>query len=50
MVVATMVVVMFGRMFRYDDVSRLLWRNVLFVEAMIEFKISFDKRNNVKLC
>ncbi len=32
LVVATMVVVMFGGMCRYDDASCLLWRNVRFLE------------------
>ena len=39
LVVATMVVVMFGEMYRYDDASGLLWRNVRFVEDMSGFEI-----------
>ena len=34
-----MVVVMFGEMYRYDDASGLLWRNVRFVEDMSGFEI-----------
>ncbi len=44
LVVATMAVVMFGGMRRYDDASCLLWRNVRFVEDGSGFEITFDKR------
>ncbi len=40
LLVATLAVVMF----RYDNASVLLWRNVRFVEDGSGFEISFDKR------
>jgi hypothetical protein len=48
LVVATMTVVMFGGMCRYDDASCLLWRNVRFVEDGSGFEITFDKRKNAQ--
>jgi hypothetical protein len=50
MVVATMAVVMFGGMCRYDDASGLRWKNVRFVEDGSGFEIAFDKRKNAQLC
>ncbi len=48
MVVATMSVVMFGGMCRYDDASGLLWKNVRFVEDGGGFEITFDKCKNAQ--
>ncbi len=46
LVVATIALVIFGGMCRYDDASGLLWRNVRFVEDGSGFKVPFDKRKN----
>jgi len=46
MVVATMVVVMLGAMCRYNDVSRLRWRNVKIEDDKSCFHITFEKRKN----
>ena len=46
LVVATMVVVMFGVMCHYDDVSRFRWRNVKFDAGYQCFHIEFEKRKN----
>ena len=46
--VATMAVVMFGVMCRYDDASGLQWRNIRFVEDGSGFEINFDKRKNAQ--
>jgi hypothetical protein len=46
LVVATMAVVMFGGMCRYDDARGLQWRNIRFVEEWSGFEITFDKRKN----
>ncbi len=43
-----MAVVIFGGMCRYDDVSRLRWRNVQFEPGGISFHLSFEKRKNVQ--
>ncbi len=48
LVVATMVVVMFGGMCRYDDAPRLLWRNVRFLEDGSGFEIIFEIRKNAQ--
>ncbi len=48
LVVATMALVMFGGMCRYDDASGLLWRNVRFGEDGSAFEITFDKRKNAQ--
>ncbi len=48
LVVASMAVVMFGGMCRYDDASRLRWRNVEFEPNRISFHISFDKRKSAQ--
>jgi integrase len=48
LVVATMAVVMFGGMCRYDDASGLQWKNVRFVEDGSGFEITFDKRKNAQ--
>ena len=45
-VVATMAVVMFIGMYRYDDESGVLWRNVRFVDDGRGFELSFDKLKN----
>ena len=42
--VATMVVVMFGGMCRYDDASGLMWRNIRFEADGSAFEITFDKQ------
>ncbi len=44
LVVATIAVVMFGGMCRYDDVSRLLWRTVRFLEN----RSGFEFRNHFR--
>ena len=46
LVFATMPVVMFGGMCRYDDASRLLWRNFRFLEERSGYEIPIDKRKN----
>ncbi len=46
LVMATMAVIMFGRMCRYDDASRLMWRNIRFEADGSAFEITFDKRKN----
>jgi integrase len=46
LVVATIVVVMFGGMCRYDDASGLVWRNIRLVADGGAFEITFDKRKN----
>ena len=48
LVVATMAVVMFGGMCRYDDASGLLWRNIRFEADGSAFEITFDKRKNAQ--
>ena len=48
LVVATMAIVMFGGMCRYDDASGLLWRNVRFVPDGSGFELTFDKRKNAQ--
>jgi hypothetical protein len=46
LVVASMAVLMFGAMCRYDDASGLRWRNLRFVEDGSGFEITFEKRKN----
>ena len=46
LVVATISVVMFGAMCRYDDASGLMWRNIRFEADGSAFEITFDKRKN----
>jgi len=46
LVVATMVVVRFGAMCRYDDVSHLRWWNIKFDAGYRCDHIEFEKRNN----
>ncbi len=46
LVVASIAVIMFGAMCRYDDASGLKWRNIRFVEDGSEFEISFEKRKD----
>jgi integrase len=48
LVVATMAVVMFGGMCRYDDASGLMWSNIRFEEDGSAFEITFDKRKNAQ--
>ncbi len=48
LVVATMAVVMFGGMCRYDDASGLLWRNVRFEADGSGYELSFEKRKNAQ--
>jgi len=45
MVVSCMAVVMFGGMCRYDDASRLRWRNVQFELEGSNFHLAFEKKN-----
>ncbi len=44
--VATIDVVMFGGMCRYDDASGLMWRNIRLEAYGSAFEITFDKRKN----
>ena len=44
LVAATMAIVMFGGMCRFDDASGLLWRNARFEEDGSGYELSFDKR------
>ena len=46
LVVATISVVMFGVMCRYDDAPGLMWRNICFEADGSLFEITFDKRKN----
>jgi len=46
MVVAAMVVVMFGAMCRYDDVIHLRWRNIMFDAGYKCFHIEFENRKS----
>ncbi len=46
LVVASMSVIMFGAMCRYDDALSLKWRNISFVENGSGFEITFEKRKN----
>jgi hypothetical protein len=48
LMVATMAVVIFGEMCRYDDVPGLLWRNVLSVDDGSGFEITVHKRKNAQ--
>ena len=44
-----MSVVMFGAMSRYNNVSRLRWRNVKFEGDKSCFHITFEKRKNAQI-
>ncbi len=46
LVVATMAVIMFGGMCRYDGAYGLMWRNIRFEADGSAFKITFDERKN----
>jgi hypothetical protein len=46
LVVASMAVIMFGAMCRYDDASGLKWKNLRFVEDGSGVEITFEKRKN----
>ncbi len=46
LVVASMAVIMFCSMCRYEDASGLKWRNIRFVENGSGFEITFEKRKN----
>ena len=46
LVVATMAVVMFGGMCRYDDVSNLRWKHATFGAAGCSVELFFEKRKN----
>ncbi len=46
MVMATMAVIMFGGMHRYDNASGLMWRNIRFEADGSAFEITFDTRKN----
>ena len=48
LVVATMAIVMFGGMCRYDDASGLLWRNVRSEEDGSGYDLFFDKHKNAQ--
>ncbi len=48
LVVASMAVIMFGAMCRYDDASGLKWCNIRFVEDGSGFEITFEKRKNAQ--
>ncbi len=47
-VVATMTVIVFGGMCRYDDASGMLWYNIHFEADGSAFEISSDKRKNAQ--
>ena len=49
LVVATMAVIMFGGMFRYDDASGLLWLSIRLEADGSAFEITFDMRKNAQL-
>ena len=46
LVVASMAVIIFGAMCRYEDASDLKWKNLRFVEDGSRFEITFEKRKN----
>jgi len=46
MVVASMTVIIFGAMYRHNDVSRLIWRNVKFEQDGNCFHLTFEEKNN----
>jgi hypothetical protein len=48
LVVASMAVVMFGGMCRYNDASHLRWRNVTIESDGVSFHLSFEKRKNAQ--
>ncbi len=48
LLVASVAVIMFGAMSRYDDESGLKWRNIRFVENGSGFEITFEKRKNAE--
>ena len=48
LVVASMAVVMFGGMCKYDDASRLRWRNVQFEPDGNSFRLSFEEKKNAQ--
>jgi len=50
LVVATMAVVMFRGMCRYNDESGLLWSNIRFESDRSGFETTFDKRKNAQFC
>jgi integrase len=50
LMVATMAVIMFSGMCRYDDASGLLWSNIRFEADGSAFEIMFDKRKNAQFC
>jgi hypothetical protein len=43
-----MAVIMFGAMFRYNDGSRLRWRNAKFEQDGGYFHLTFEKRKNAQ--
>ncbi len=43
-----MAVIRFGAMCRYNDVSRLRWRNAKFEQYGSSFHLTFEKRKNVQ--
>jgi hypothetical protein len=47
-VVASMAVIMFGAMCRYNDASRLRWRNAKLKQDGSCFHLTFEKRKNTK--
>ncbi len=46
LVVATMAILSFGAMCRYNDVSRLKWGNIKFEKDLSSFEITFEIRKN----
>ena len=46
--VATMTIVLFGGMCRYDNAFDLLWRNVRFEADGSGYELSFDTRKNAQ--
>ncbi len=46
LVVATMAILSFGAMCRYNDVSRLKWGNIKFESNLSSFEITFENRKN----
>ncbi len=49
LVVATMAILSFGAMCRYNDVSRLQWGNIKFEKDLSSFEITFEIRKNSQL-
>jgi hypothetical protein len=50
LVVSTIAILSFGAMCRYNDVSRLKWKNIEFESDSSSFEITFEIRKNAQFC